>query len=301
MIRRLDAATEAFLTDLAEVNRRVDKAQRELGTGRRVNRPSDAPDEISSLLQMRSELAQTERIRFNLERVKTEVDTAEQTLQDAIRVLDRAAVLGAQGVNGTTTPEQRRMIAEEVETLLEQMVVLGRARVEGRYIFSGDADGQAPYTLDLSQEDPVSDYLGGPTSREIMHPAGTSFPVAKTAEEIFDNPNPNKNVFQALNNLRLALRNDDEPGIRGAIGQLETAADHLNEQLAFYGSVQNQVAEAIDFAHQHELRIKNHISTIQDTDVTQAVLELNQATYQRQVALGSKAKSQKISLFDYIS
>jgi len=49
------------------------------------------------------------------------------------------------------------------------------------------------------------------------------------------------------------------------------------------------------------LRIQNHISTIQDTDVTQAVLELNQATYQRQVALGSKAKSQKISLFDYIS
>ena len=300
MIRRFDAATETFLTDLAEISRRVDKAQRELGTGRRVNRPSDAPDEISRLLQVRSELAQTEQIRSNLGRVKTEVDTAEQTLQDAVRLLDRAAVLGAQGMNGTTTAEQRRMIAEEVETLLEQMVGLARARVEARYIFSGDADNQAPFTLDLSLDDPVSDYLGGPASRQIMHPAGTAFPVAKTGEEIFDNPDPEKNVFQAINSLRLALRDNDEAGMAAAMERIQTAAAHLNEQLAWYGAVQNQVRQALDFAYKHELRLKERISAIEDADIAEAILELNQSTYQREVALQSKSRNQKISLFDYL-
>ena len=300
MIRRLDAATETFLTDLAEISRRVERAQRELGTGRRVNRPSDAPDEISRLLQLRSELAQTEQIRSNLGRVKTEVDTAEQTLQDAVRLLDRAAVLGAQGMNGTTSPEQRRMIAEEVETLLDQMVGLARARVEARYIFSGDADSQAPFTLDLSLDDPVSDYLGGPTSRQIMHPAGTAFPVAKTGEEIFDNPDPEKNVFQAINNLRLALRDNDEAGMAAAMDQIESASAHLNEQLAWYGAVQNQVTQALDFAYKHELRLKERIGAIEDADIAEAILELNQGTYQREVALQSKSRNQKISLFDYL-
>jgi len=300
VIRRLDAATETFLTDLAEISRRVERAQRELGTGRRVNRPSDAPDEISRLLQLRSELAQTEQIRSNLGRVKTEVDTAEQTLQDAVRLLDRAAVLGAQGMNGTTSPEQRRMIAEEVETLLDQMVGLARARVEARYIFSGDADSQAPFTLDLSLDDPVSDYLGGPTSRQIMHPAGTAFPVAKTGEEIFDNPDPEKNVFQAINNLRLALRDNDEAGMAAAMDQIESASAHLNEQLAWYGAVQNQVTQALDFAYKHELRLKERIGAIEDADIAEAILELNQGTYQREVALQSKSRNQKISLFDYL-
>jgi len=300
VIRRLDAATDALLTDLAEITRRVEMAQRELGTGRRVNRPSDAPDEISRLLQVRSELAQTEQIRSNLGRVKTEVDTAEQALQDAVRVLDRAAVLGAQGVNGTTTPEQRRMIAEEVETLLTQMVGLARSRVEARYIFSGDADSQAPYTIDLSLDDPVSDYLGGPTSREIQHPAGTTFPVARTAEEIFDNSDPQKNVFQSINNLRLALRNNDDTAIGAALEQIESASSYLNEQLAYYGAVQNQVTQALDFAHKHELRLKSRISAIQDADIAEAILELNQATYQREVALASKSRVQKISLFDFL-
>ena len=300
MIRRLDAATETFLTDLAEISRRVEKAQRELGTGRRVNRPSDAPDEISRLLQVRSELAQTEQIRSNLGRIKTEVDTAEQSLQAAVRVLERAAVLGAQGVNGTTTAEQRRMIAEEVETLLTQMVGLARARVEARYIFSGDADGQTPFTIDLSLDDPVSDYLGGPASRQIQHPGGTTFSVARTGEEIFDNPDPDKNVFQAINNLRLALRDNDEAAIGAALEQIESAAAHLNEQLAYYGAVQNQVAEGLDFAYKHELRLKTRISAIEDADLAEAILELNQATYQREIALASKPRTQRISLFDYL-
>jgi len=300
MIQRLDAATDTFLTDLASIKQRIARAQREVASGRRINQVSDAPADLSTLMQLRTDLGQTVQIRSNLGRVQTEVDTAEQSLESAVKIMERASVLGIQGANGTMTAEQRTIVAEEVESLLEQMVGLARTQVDARFVFSGDADGQAPFTLDLTLDDPVSDYLGAPATRQVMHPAGTAFQVGKTGEEIFDNPDPAKNVFQAINNLRLSLRADDSAGIEAALDQILSVQTHLNSELASYGTVQNQVAEATDFAHKQELRLKTRISELVDADMTEAILALNQSTYQQEVALSTKAKNQQISLFDFI-
>jgi flagellar hook-associated protein 3 FlgL len=300
MIRRLDAGTETFLTDLSEVSRRVARVQREITSGRRINEVSDAPAELSNLFQLRTELAQAEQIRSNLGRVSTEVDAAEHALQAAVKTLERASVLGMQGANGTMTPERRNMIAAEVETLLEQMTGLARSRIEARHIFSGNADDQPPFTLDLTLDDPVSDYLGDEPTRLTMHPAGTTFSYARSGEEIFDNLDPDKNAFQAINSLRLALRNNDDAAISAALDQLTSAEAHMNEQLAAYGAVQNHVAEAIDFTHKLELRLNTRLSEVEDTDLTSAILELNEARYQQEVALSTKARVPKTSLFDYL-
>jgi flagellar hook-associated protein 3 FlgL len=300
MIRSLAPATNRFLTDLAEITRRVERAQREITSGRRINRVSDDPERISRLVQARTEIGQTEQIRFNLNRVKTEVDAAEQALQAAMKVLDRAAVLGTQGANETQTAEQRGIICREVTMLLEQMVDVTRAVVAGRYIFSGDADGEVPFTLDLTQDFPVSAYMGSDATRQVMHPCGTLFSIARTAEDIFHNADPANNVLDAINNLRLALRDDDTDAIVSALEQVRSAAVHLNNELAYYGATQNQVAEAIDFAHKQELRLRTELSVIEDADLTESILALNQARYQQEVALASQAKLPKISLFDFL-
>lgn len=300
MLQRLDSATARFLNDLAEIGRRLFVAQRNLASGRRIHTASDAPDEVSSLLQVRAELAHIVQIQANLGRVRAEVGTAEQALQAAVGVLERAAVLGTQGANGTQTAEQRRMIALEVESLLQQMVGLAGTTVEGRYVFSGDADSQPTFTLDLTLSDPVSAYLGAPATRQIMHPSGRTFAVSRTGEEIFDNPDPSRNLFGAINHLRLALGANDEDAIVAALGEVRSAQTHLNSQLAFYGTVQNQVAEATEFAYRQEVRLKTRLSEIEDTDMTEAVVALNQERQQQEVALAAKAKLSPLSLFDFL-
>ena len=232
--------------------------------------------------------------------IQSEVDGAEQSLRSAVEVLERAAVLGQQGANDTQSPEQRLMISREVETLIEQMVGLTRTTVEARHIFSGDADEQAPFTIDLSLDDPVSNYLGANATREVLHPTGSRFVISKTGEEIFDNPDPDKNVMEAINNLRIALRDNDEAAIVTTLGQIQSAQVHLSGELAFYGAAQNQVTEAIDFAHKQELRLKSGLSEIEETDMVDAIVTLNQVRYQQEVALSSQASLKKISLFDFI-
>src|SRR5579864_3828045 len=209
MISSLDSASQAFLRGMDQIQQRSQRAQRELTTGLRINTVSDAPDQIASLWQTRSELAQTQQIDTNLGRVKSEVDTAEGALQSAVTLMERAQTLGAQGASGTTTPQTRSDLANELGAVLEQMVSTANTSVGGRYIFSGDGDQQPPYSIDLTQATPISAYQGSAATREVQHPDGSQFAVSKTAQDIFDSANGQQNVFVTINNLRVGLLNNE--------------------------------------------------------------------------------------------
>lgn len=300
MLKGPDAHTEKFLNDMAAINNRINRAQREISSGRRINAPSDAPDEISHLLSLRSELGAMEQGKSNLSRVRTEVDAAEQALGHAVEVVDRVQVLGAQGASDLLDAAGRRTLANEVEQLLGQLVNLANTEIEGRFIFAGDTDQVSPYTFDPSLDDAVSDFQGSTTTRQVGHPSGSRFPISKTATSIFEDPAPENNVFGSVNALRNALRDNDVPAARLAMAQVRTAAKHLNNQQAFYGGVQNQVNEATDFASKQIVRLKQQISNTEDADITAAILDLTQGRQLQETALAAEARRPRGSLFDYL-
>jgi flagellar hook-associated protein 3 FlgL len=300
MISRLDTSSEQFLNDLGVNERRLSRAQRELTSGKRVNSVSDAPDQISSLLQSRADLGSLLQTKTNLGRVKTEVDTAESVVSTAVGLVERARVLGAQGANGTATPQTRASVANELGDILKQLVGIANTTVEGRNIFSGDSDQSGAYSIDLSQPVPTGTYLGSPATREIRHANGSQFTVSKTAQDLFDSPNPGENVFGAINALRVALQNNDQTAIDTALIDVGAAGHFLNQQHSFYGSAQSQVNGAIAYADKDEVRLETKISSIEDADAIAATLELNQAILQQNAALQSRARLPRTSLFDYL-
>jgi len=301
MITSLDSAAQSFLLGMEQIQQRGETAQRELTTGLKINSVSDAPDQISSLWQARSELDQTQQIDTNLARVKSEVDTSENALQSAVSLMDRAQTLGAQGATGTSSAQTRQDLANELGAVLQQMVSTANTNVEGRYVFAGDSDQQAPYSIDLNQRTPIGAYQGSLATRQIQHPDGSQFAVSKTAQDIFDSPVASQNVFTSLSNLLTALQNNDQAAITSALGDVQTSSAYLNEQLAFYGTVQNHVASATDFAKNYETQLQAQLSDIQDADMSQAITELQQSQTQQQAALASRAKLPKTSLFDYLA
>ena len=300
MTNGIDSSTQKFLSDLAVIQARSERAQRQLSSGLRITVASDAPDEISHLLQVRVNLQQNTQVTQNLASVRTEVDTAEQALSDATTLLDHVRVLGTQGATGTQSASANRILGDQVGGLMERLVSLSNTSVQGRQIFSGDSDQNNAYSLDASQPNGVSAYGGSAATRQAQHPSGTSFAIAKSANEIFDDPSARNSVFGAVNALQIALTNNDSVGIRTAVGNLSTAADFLNSKLAFYGNAQNQVVEAIDFGSKNDVRLKTELSSLQDADLTQAITELTQSKFNEQAAMQARASVPKTSLFDYL-
>jgi flagellar hook-associated protein 3 FlgL len=301
MISPLDARTQRFLSDLEGINARITTAQGQISSGRRINRASDAPDEISSLLAVRSELAATQQTHSNFNRVKGEVDAAEQALQQAVNILDRVASLGAEGATDIMDPAQKKIIASELAGLEQQLVGLAGSATDGRYIFAGDFDQRAPYLFDINAAPPYGVFQGSAATRQILHPAGTRVTIAHTAQQIFEDPSTSKNVFGAVESLRQALLGGNTKAVSDALSQVRTSSVHLNNELAFYGTAQNEVASALDYSASHEIRLRTQIASTEEADLAASIVEMNQAQLHQQAVLQAEAKIQtRRTLFDYL-
>ena len=300
MLSSLRPSDQLFLDDLNGIGKRLERAQTQITTGLRVQKASDDPDVVSDILQARATLSRLEQVSFNLGRFAAEVNSAEQSLQAAVKVVDRIRTLGAQGANGTASPETRATLAAEVSEALSQLVGISRTSVEGRYIFSGDADQQPPYEFDAAGDPPVSFYLRSAPTRQAEHPNGTTFSVALSAETIFDPTDPADSIFRAANDLRTALLADDQEAIQAAVDGLKRPATYLNRQLSFYGIAQGRLKEAGEFASRYTLQVRGQLAAIEEADLTEAILELNQARLNQDAALNARARQPNTSLFDYL-
>src|SRR3954454_7115346 len=107
MISNLNPAAESFLSNMDPVQRSLAEASRQTSTGLRVNSASDAPDEIDSILQIRTETSRNAQIQANLGLAKTDTDAADGALTSALKLLDRARALGAQSSNLTLDDKGR--------------------------------------------------------------------------------------------------------------------------------------------------------------------------------------------------
>jgi flagellar hook-associated protein 3 FlgL len=316
MIPSLNPSSNLFLNGLTRLQTRITLATAELSSGRRISQPSDAPDQISPLLQLQAELSHHQAVASNLTSVQAEVSGADQAMSTAIQLLDQARSLAAQGATGTTSDATRMSLAQQVQSIQEQMVGLADTQVRGRYIFAGDQYQTQPYALDLNQaanvpQNGVDRQLIIPvaSTRQIELSDQSFTSVDQTAQDLFDHRNADDslapdNVFAALNALRVALQNPGDPqfqaNITAAQTSLQTASAYLNSKQTLYGIAQNRLAAAVTQINAENVNLQQQISSIRDTDVVQTALELTSAETQNQAAMAAVAKAPHASLFDFL-
>ena len=312
MIQGISAQDRSFLTALDKAESRAASAESHIGSGLKLNVASDAPDEVGPSLSLRAQLEQTLQIETNMAQFKSETDTAEQAVGDSVQSLEQINTLGVQGATETETPAGRQALASQIGGYLQQLVASANTVSAGRYIFSGDTDQVQPYTLDASGN--VSSYAGAASTRQAMGADGTTFAIARSGQEIFEAPGGS--AFGAVADLEAALRNgpsvqEGDPqydsqyqaqtaAITTALGEMSNASSQMNQQLAFYGTVQQRVSAAIDAAQTLEVNQRTQLSTLTDADITTDAIELTQANTQRDAALAARAKLPTTSLFDYL-
>ena len=306
MITNLDAQAQMFLTEIDRAQQRVGEAQQQITSGKRVSTASDDPDVVTDLLRLRSALERNTQVQTNLGMAKSAVTVADATLSNAVHVLDRALTLAAEAANGTQTAQGRLGFVDEVQALEEELITFSQTQSGGWYIFSGDQDGQPQYQLNLANPNGVDRLFTASATRLVENPGGGSFVASKTAQDIFDHRNFDDslapdNAFAALNSLRLALMNNDEPGITAAINSIKLASDHVNAAQSFYGAVENRIEDAVTLTAELETQLKTEIGQKQDADIIAASLELNQGNLQIQAALQMRGGLPRTTLFDFIS
>ena len=307
MFPNISGTTQQYLSDLARNEKQLQQAQGQISSGYRVQQPSDDPAAIAEILQTQMAIANNQQIQTNLSSVTTELNTADSALQTAVQAVESAMSAAAQGANSTTSADKRAALAEQVAALQQALVGIAQTSVNGRYIFSGDQDSQAPYKLDSTQPEGVQQLVTSSATRVIQSVDGTSFAVAKTAQQIFDARNPDGtaaagNVFAAMQALQTALTNNDTAGIATASDSLKSADSYLNGQLSFYGDVENRVQGATALAQKFQTQQQTELSNLQDTDIPTTATEISQLQVQQQASMAVEANvAQMKNLFSFLA
>jgi flagellar hook-associated protein 3 FlgL len=306
MIQNSGAVSQQFLANLQLLQEQMAATQEQISSGSKINQPSDAPNAVGDVLQLESDLGRVNQVASNLNLVSGEVNTAESALQSATQLLDQVSSLASQGSGSTVSAATRSTLSQQVQQALAQLVSTSQTQFNGAYVFGGDQSTSPSYQLDPSSPTGVDRLIATQSTRLIQDASGITFAVSKTAQDIFDHRNPDDsiasdNVFAAVNNLQVALANNDQAGINSAITSIQTAQGYLSQQLAFYGGVQNQVANATDVAQKFQLQDQTAISQQKDTNIADASVSLSQEQNSYQAAIQAESLIPKTSLFSFLS
>jgi len=304
MISGLDPANEQFLASINSLQNRLDAAQLQLSSGLRVNKASDAPQQVGDIFQARADLSHATQIDQNLGIVKAQVDAADSALQQAVQVLDQASTIGVEG-DGDTASGQLATLANQVQGLISQLASITRTSVGGVYIFSGDQGASPAYQVNTASPNGVDRLIKTQATAQASDPTGITFQVAKTAQDLFDNRDSSdnftpQNAFAALKNLQNALKSGNTAAISTAIDGVHTASAYLNQQLGFYGEAQNRIDSAIDLAKKFEVQDQTKLSSLQDADIPTVAIQMTQENTALSAAMSARAKRPNTSLFDYL-
>jgi flagellar hook-associated protein 3 FlgL len=241
MVSILTSSNQQFLNSVNYTQSQLNKVQAELSSGLAVNTPSDAPDQVSAILQLHSNIQQNVQLTQNLTQIQGQVQTADSSLSSGITLLDQVMTLATQGLSTSATAASNAISGAQVAGLMQEMVGISNTAVDGQYIFSGANSGSPSYQYDASSPTGVDRLQVSPATQQAQDGSGRSFSTGLSANQVFDardsTDNPTSaNVFAAMNAVRVALQSNNTAGLKAALSTVQTASTYLNTQQGFYGT-----------------------------------------------------------------
>lgn len=300
----VDPHSERLLSSLQRIATQQSRLQREISSGHRVSHPSDAPEAVVDIVQLQSSAEHATGVSNSIDRLQSEVNSADSAVRAAERLMDRVRTLAAMAATGTAG--SRKAIGLEVRQIHEQLVGLSQSTFAGDFLFNGDLAETTLYTSDWSQPRGVVRHAIASETKQAEDVHGRRFVYSRTAHELFDvleadgTPAPG-NVFHAVHSLGLSIETEDVAAIQAAIPGIMRAQEHLNEHLVFFGATQNRLGEAKKLAEEASIVHRTALSQLRDTNLPQAILELTQVKVQQEAALAASAQRPRKTLFDYLA
>ncbi|HHM06066.1 MAG TPA: flagellar hook-associated protein 3, partial [Gammaproteobacteria bacterium] len=138
--------------------------------------------------------------------------------------------------------------------------------------------------------------------RNLQIGAARQIPVGDPGSDVFVNipegGGGTRSVFDTLEQLALSLESNTPNA--AAVGDLESALNHLDGFRAKVGARQNAIDSHRDFNEDVKLEAQKRLSEVQDLDYAEAISRLNLQQAGLEASQQSFARIQNLSLFNFL-
>jgi flagellar hook-associated protein 3 FlgL len=282
------------LAALEKLQRQQNTATLELGTGSRINQPSDDPAGAAQLIQISDQNSQGDSFQRSIASLSGQFSTADATLASVVTALQRAISLGVEGANGTLSATDRADVASELSGIRDQLLSLANTSYQGQFIFAGTAETQ-PFVLDASSASGVT-YAGNTDVNQVAIGNGYQLQVNVPGSQIFNGAGGD--VFQSMQDLITALNSNT--GIGAAVNEVSNAYGTVNAQRVFYGSALNQTQNQQTYLSTQSVAFAQQENTIGSANLAAVASQLENDQLATNATLAAIGKMPQASLFDYL-
>ncbi len=118
---------------------KMNEVQNRMATQSRIKNLRDDPVAAAHSVRYQSHIERMNRYSLNIDSVTSSHRETEAYMTSANNILHRIREIGIQGANDTYTTEEKKMMADEVNQLLTELVEIANAKsADGTSIFAGD-------------------------------------------------------------------------------------------------------------------------------------------------------------------
>ena len=288
---------DAIKLRLGNITEELNKANTIVATGKRILKLADDPVGLTQGLNIKSTLSSIEQMGRNITLGNSWLAASESAMSQVQDVISEAKTLCVQMANGSIDASERRSAAETVQNLLEELVSLANTEVNGRYIFAGSETDTTPFGL---ENDNSVTYHGDNNAFTVKIGKDATVQVGSDGEAVFGTSGQPDDLFRAFNDLKTALENNDTSGIQAGISDLDSRFDHVASKISDIGSKMVRMDMRENILQDLNIANTERLSTIEDADITEAILDLQAKELAYQAALSSASKVLQMSLLDYM-
>jgi flagellar hook-associated protein 3 FlgL len=269
----------------------VSEVQRQITSGYRVEKPSDDPGAIGTIMESSSSLRSLEQHRKNLNLAGSRLALEDMALEQITTHLTRAKELAVSQGGDTANADTRAAVKEEVDGLREALIDLGNTRFAGSFMFGGDYADTRPFTA--TGHDPTRP----PAGTFTVEGGEDSFLEANhSGMEIF----VDSGVLDSLEALSTALGNNSSTEIQASIQGLDHAFEDIQGLVADLGGRINRVDRAINSLDSLEIEVMKQESELRDTDLEEAITRLANLQVTYEAAMLANSRILNLTLTDYL-
>ena len=286
----------SLLLALDRANENQQKILNQLSSGLRIQTPSDDPAGAAALVEVQSQDATNQQYVSNANAMQTQMQAADSALNSVGLALQRAITLGVEGAStATLSDSDRSAIANELSGINDQLEQLANSSLQGVYLFGGTSTGTAPFVADDSSASGIT-YQGNAKINQVE--IGQNYWISANVPGSTIFGDASTGVFKAISDLISAVQSNT--GVGDATDEVSTAMKQVSASRVQYGNAMNQLTSSQGILSDVHVQLQQQINSLSATDVAQAASDLVTAETSRNAILQVIAKTNGMSLFDYL-
>jgi flagellar hook-associated protein 3 FlgL len=280
----------------------ISKLQRQLTSGKTINKPSDDPTGTNAAMQTRQELAGAAQYARNISDGLGMLDATDSALQNMVKQVQNVRALTVKGLNSGSMGEASRVaIATEVAGIRESLLGLANSTVQGTPLFGGVTSGSAAYDVSTGEYKG----FGGttvppvpvvPITRQVSD--ADSIRVDITGPEAFGDP-ATGDLFALVQNIATDVVSDPD-ALEGHLAKLDVTLNRLLKAAADIGTRASRIETAKQVNADLQLTLSSRSADIENIDLAKTMMNLSMQKTGYEAALGATAKAIQPTLMDFL-